>query len=85
MSALDKFIDHENLWCSIIKADPIIRPTTAEECESFFLKLENNLSPENLHCDGEITATQAGKKYNYFIKVWKELEGILGKRRLLYS
>jgi hypothetical protein len=32
------------------------------------------LSPENLHCDGEISATQAQNKYDYYGRVIKELD-----------
>jgi hypothetical protein len=36
--------------------------------------LDGDLSPENLHCDGEISQAEAQRKYNYYGKVIKELE-----------
>lgn len=79
MSALNKFIKTENKWAKLFDGKDLVRPTTAEECVPFFNKLEAELSPEILHCDGEITNAQAKRKLNHFMKVWAELEKIAGQ------
>ena len=38
------------------------------------ISLDSDLSPENLHCDGEITARQAQAKYKMYSRVVAELE-----------
>ena len=42
--------------------------TEATAYEAFEL-LECELSPENLYCDGEISRTEAKKKYTFFMQV----------------
>lgn len=85
MSALDKFIKTENKWANLYSGEILTCPTTAKECELFFQKLEGELSPENLHCDGEISDAEAKKKCDHFLAVWKELEEITGNKRQLFS
>ncbi len=42
-------------------------------------RIDCQLSPENLHCDGEITAAQAKVKYNRLMKERGALEKQLGR------
>jgi type I site-specific restriction-modification system R (restriction) subunit len=44
-----------------------------------FLDLTNQLSPENLHCDGEISNAEAEKEYKRLMKQWRSLEVIAGR------
>ncbi len=44
-----------------------------------FQDLECQLSPENLHCDGEITRAQAESKRKKIMRRWKELVAELGR------
>lgn len=45
-----------------------------------FLSLANALSPENLHCDGEISNAQAMKRKRAIMKEWRELEVEAGRK-----
>lgn len=45
-----------------------------------FRSLANQLSPENLHCDGEITRAQAQRRYRSIMKRWRALEKTLGRK-----
>ena len=36
--------------------------------------LDGDLSPENLHCDGEISQREAQRKYDYYGRVIADLE-----------
>jgi hypothetical protein len=38
------------------------------------------LSPENLHCDGEISPAQAQKKYVKLMEDWRKLEIKVGRK-----
>ena len=39
-------------------------------------RLDGDMSPENLHCDGEITYSQAKAKADYYEAVWEELKDV---------
>ena len=45
-----------------------------------FLDLACGLSPENLHCDGEISMAQARKRYRALMKEWQGLEKVAGRK-----
>ena len=45
-----------------------------------FLDMSAALSPENLHCDGEISRAAAMRKKREIEKRWKALEGKVGRR-----
>lgn len=45
-----------------------------------FADLACRLSPENLHCDGEISRAQAQVRYNQIIREWKALEKKAGRK-----
>jgi len=38
------------------------------------------MSPENLHCDGEITHAQAQAKYDYFMGVWEDIKDLYAEK-----
>jgi hypothetical protein len=45
-----------------------------------FQDLLCRLSPENLHCDGEISMAQARRKASALRKQWKDLEKQVGRK-----
>jgi len=45
-----------------------------------FSILSSRLSPENLYCDGEISKTQAMKRYREIMREWRVLEKIVGRK-----
>jgi hypothetical protein len=57
--------------------DDIFTPPFVKEA---FLSLENELSPENLCCDGEISHSQAMAKKAKIMKLWTALEGYIGQK-----
>ena len=54
-------------------------PKTEAEILDWLDGLTWELSPENLHCDGEITAAQAQTKYRKIMREWRALEDLLGR------
>jgi hypothetical protein len=52
-----------------------LKPSLLEK----FMDLASSLSPENLHCDGEISRAQADYKYSQIMKEWRKLEAIAGR------
>ena len=55
-------------------------PKTKEECMDWFKGLASELSPENLSCDGEASASEIKKKRAEILNCWKELETIYGSK-----
>lgn len=50
-----------------------------EDLKNKFLNLACRLSPENLHCDGEISRAQAERKRKQIMKEWTALEKEAGR------
>lgn len=75
MKNLQHYIDNRNQWNSFFpNTKQITFPLTQAEVDDLARSLDSALSPENLHCDGEISQTQAQNKYNYYGLVIKELD-----------
>jgi len=74
MRNLQKFIDDQNVWGSFFNTPEIKFPLSQTQVDDLAKSLDAKLSPENLHCDGEISAAEANRKYNFYAKVYRELE-----------
>jgi len=74
MRNLQKFIDDQNTWRSLFNTAPVTFPLTQLHVNDLAKSLDAKLSPENLHCDGEISRAEANRKYNFLAKVYAELE-----------
>ena len=55
-------------------------PANESECLDWLEMICNDLSPENLHCDGEISRTAAMKKARALRAEWKEVEKVIGRK-----
>lgn len=82
---LTAYVEDMNSLRRIFGDPDLAIPTNADECEVFFKRLESDLSPENLHCDGEITRAAAMKKKRFYDKVWSQLEAVRGSKRQQYA
>jgi hypothetical protein len=75
MKNLQHYIDNRNNWNSFFPGNVTITfPLTQKNVDDLARSLDGDLSPENLHCDGEISQAEAQRKYNYYGRVIKELE-----------
>ena len=74
MKNLQAYIDQKNAWTRFFNSPAINFPLTQAEVDGLASSLDADLSPENLHCDGEISRTQAQNKYNYYGRVIRELD-----------
>ena len=70
---LTGYVKQMNDWNAIFGTGPVEFPLNAETAQKIASKLDGELSPENLHCDGEISARQAQQKYNFLTTVVDEL------------
>ena len=73
MRTLKKYIDDNNRWIAMFGNPAMTFPLTQADCDSLARTLDSALSPENLHCDGEISAAEAGRKYRFYATVVEEL------------
>ena len=73
--ALQTIIERENMFAGFRKEPTMdIDSLTIEDAGKLYESIDCGLSPENLHCDGEITRTQAMAKYRNYMQAVKELE-----------
>jgi hypothetical protein len=77
MKNLQEYINQQNFWRGYAKLPLFdINNLSASDVTKLASLASSNLSPENLHCDGEITITQARAKYAFYRKVIRELEKV---------
>ena len=72
-NVLTNYIEQMNSWNAIFGTGPVTFPLDAESAQAIGSKLDGELSPENLHCDGEISHAEAMRKYNFLTSVLDEL------------
>lgn len=75
MFAIEKYVEQKNQWRKIFGEKPLSL-LNAKDRQAIADSLDCDLSPENLHCDGEISAAQARQKYNFLTRAASELQAI---------
>lgn len=75
ISTLEDYVDQKNSWNKIFGKEPLslLKKADRQEIADY---IDSELSPENLHCDGEISHAQAMKKYKYLTRCAQELLSI---------
>ena len=76
MKALQAYIDRQNDWDSLFNrtnARPLSLDS-AEDRQRLARRIDNELSPENLSCDGELSRAEVNRRYNNLIKVAEQLQ-----------
>ena len=74
MKNLTHYIDNRNTWNSFFPSSKNITfPLDQKTVDDLARSLDSDLSPENLHCDGEISQAQAMRKLRKLNKVAAEL------------
>jgi len=73
MQALNNYVAQKNSWIAIFGKAPMSLDS-AEDRKAIARHIEGELSPENLHCDGEISPAQAMKKYKQLTTVARQLQ-----------
>lgn len=60
---LNRYIAQKNIWRRVFKQTEIDPANiTPKQARELLDSIEGDLSPENLHCDGEISAAEARRK-----------------------
>jgi len=75
MQALKNFIRDENHWNGMWpnSSYPQLTLATSQGRADIAERLSCQLSPENLHCDGEISHAEANRKYVRLERIAKQL------------
>ena len=73
MKALQDYVAQKNAWISIFGSKPMSL-SDAQDRKRIAQHIDSELSPENLHCDGEISHSQAMAKYRKLATVAKQLQ-----------
>ena len=72
--ALEQFVESTNRWNSIFGKEPMTFPLSQTDANNLMNKIAGELSPENLHCDGEASITHVRAKHKHLTTVQKQLE-----------
>jgi len=72
-SDLQNYVDRMNKWSAMFSHPEVTFPLDAQSAQAIGSKIDGELSPENLHCDGEISPREAQKKYDFLTSVLDEL------------
>lgn len=75
ISTLEAHVDQLNRWGAIFGNKPLSLLNAADR-QKIADDLDCALSPENLSCDGELTASQVRQKYNRLMRCVNELRSI---------
>jgi hypothetical protein len=71
---LTNYVNRMNEWAAIVgHPNQVNFPLDAQTAQLIGDKIDGELSPENLHCDGEISNAEAMRKYNFLTGVLDEL------------
>ena len=82
-NTLHQYIAQHNSWQKIFDKSHVdidINNITQDQAHSLVMKLDGEMSPENLHCDGELTHSQVQTKYDHLMGVWQDLRHLYYKK-----
>lgn len=75
MKALDQFVKQRNAFNKMF-GNKELTLTDAQDRQRIADIIDSSLSPENLTCDGELSASQVRSRYRELMTVAKELKAL---------
>lgn len=72
-SPLEQYVDDLNVFRRLREADLLEEPFSRDDVAYIADRIEGDLSPENLNCDGEISRAEANRKWKFLMEVQDEL------------
>ncbi len=75
IQTLEHYVEQKNSWNKIFGQAPLSLLNKIDR-QVIADSIDAALSPENLHCDGEISHAQAMQKYKYLTRCAQELLSI---------
>ena len=73
MSALTDYVERENAFAALFGTRPLELQNAADR-QKIASRIDSALSPENLTCDGELSASQVKTRYKALTKAAAELQ-----------
>jgi hypothetical protein len=83
LHTLEQYVAQYNSWNKIFDKSHVdidINNITQDQAHSLVMRLDGEMSPENLHCDGELTHSQVQTKYDHLMGVWQDLRHLYYKK-----
>ena len=74
MKNLETYVEQKNKWNAIFGQGAMKFPLAQTDADSLMNSIASELSPENLHCDGEAPMAYVRKKTKFLAQVQAELE-----------
>ena len=74
MKNLETYLEQKNRWNAIFGQAAMTFPLSQADANDLMNSIASELSPENLHCDGEASITHVRKKAKFLNTVQRELE-----------
>jgi hypothetical protein len=71
--SLNSYVERKNAWSAMFGKKPLNLDSAADR-QTIANSIDNELSPENLTCDGELSRSQVQARYNELTKVARELQ-----------
>ena len=71
-SALQNFVDRENSFGAIFNKRPLSL-SIAKDRQEIANRIDSQLSPENLSCDGELSRTETNRRYQALTTAARQL------------
>lgn len=75
MKTLEAFVERENKWSAIFNGKPLSLKSAADR-QKIADKIDSQLSPEHLTCDGELSAREVRARYDFLTRAAQELMSI---------
>jgi hypothetical protein len=83
LHTLEQYVAQYNSWNKIFDKSHVdinINNITKDQAHSLVMRLDSEMSPENLHCDGELSHSQVQTKYDHLMGVWQDLRHLYYKK-----
>ena len=83
LHTLEQYVAQYNSWNKIFDKSHVdidINNITKDQAHSLVMRLDGEMSPENLHCDGELSHSQVQTKYDHLMGVWQDLRHLYYKK-----
>ena len=75
ISTLEQYVEQQNRWMQIFGEKPLSLLNTADR-QRIAERIDSELSPEHLTCDGELSRSAVQQKYRMLTRAAAELKSI---------
>jgi hypothetical protein len=74
-STIEQYVEQMNSWGKLFKKNPLSLLNDADR-QRIAQRIDCELSPENLTCDGELSRAEVQQRYQYLTRCAEELSSI---------